>query len=97
MDMATLARWRDAALLLLAVEAAVAGLLPAVVLYRSVQGLQRLDKRLRPVLFELRMRLWRFLSVTRRVVDAIAAPFLWLYSVAAGLRHALHHLGWRCG
>jgi hypothetical protein len=95
MDMASLARWRDAALLLLVLQAAVLGLLPAVVFYRSIQGLQQLDERLRPVLFELRLRLWRVLSAIRRAADAIAAPFVWLHSVAAGLRGALHHLSWR--
>ena len=96
MDLATLARWRDAALLLLAVQAAAVGLLPAVVLYRSIQGLRQLDERLRPLLFESRIRLWRLLSGIRRVADAIVGPFVWLHSVAAGLCHALHRLGWRC-
>jgi hypothetical protein len=95
MDEAQLALWRDAALVLLAVQAAVVGLLSAVVLYRGIQGLRLLDERLRPVLFELRIVLWRFTNWTQRTMGAIAAPFLWLRSVAAGVLRASQYLGWR--
>jgi hypothetical protein len=95
MDVSRLALWRDAALLLLIVQAAAVGLLAAVVLYRSVYGLRQLDERLRPVLFELRIGLWRFTNWTQRVMGAIAAPFLRLHSVAAGVLRALQYLGWR--
>jgi hypothetical protein len=95
MDAARLALWRDAALILLAVQATAVGLLSAVVLYRSVHALRQLDQRLRPVLFELRIGLWRLLNGTQRAVGAIAAAFLWLRSVAAGVLRALQYLGWR--
>ncbi len=95
MDAAKLALWRDAALVLLAVQAAAVGLLSAFVLYRSVHVLRQLDEGLRPVLFELRIGLWRLLHSIQRVVGAIAAVFLWLRSVAAGVLRALQYLGWR--
>jgi hypothetical protein len=95
MNAIQLAMWRDAALILLAAQAMVLGLLLAVGLYWSLRGIRRLRKWIRPVLFETRLYVWRIQYETRRVLNAMAAPFVWVQSAAAGLQRALHMLGWR--
>ena len=95
MDANQIAMWRDAALTLLAVQAIVLGLLPAVALYWSLRRMRRLRQWIRPVLFETRLHVWRIQYQMRRVLNAMAAPFLWLQSAVAGLQRALQMLGWR--
>ena len=95
MDVAKLAVWRDAALIVLAVEAIALGLLPVAALYWSLRALGQLIERLLPILFESRMILWRVQQGTQRVMGAIAVPFVWLHSTAEGLRRTLEYLGWR--
>jgi hypothetical protein len=95
MEIERLAMWRDAALILLALEAFVLGLLPAAVLYWSLRGLGRLLERIRPVLFQARMVTWRTRDLTRQAMSALAAPFIWLQSALEGLLRVLDILGWR--
>jgi hypothetical protein len=95
MNAIRLALWRDAALILLAAQAMVLGLLLAAGLYWSLRGIQRLRQWVRPVLFETRLHVWRIQYKTRRVLNAMAAPFVWVQSAAAGLQRALQMLGWR--
>ncbi len=61
--------WRDVAILVLAVEAILAGLVPLVLFLLGIRGLRWLDARTRTVLRQARAR-WR--PVHRRVqaVDA---------------------------
>lgn len=95
MDTARLAIWRDAALIVLMVQAIVLGLLPAVALYWGLRGIRRLRQWIRPVLFQTRLYVWRAQHGAQNGLSAVAAPFVWLQSAADGLRQALHMLGWR--
>ena len=95
MDAAQLAMWRDAALILLALQAMVLCLPVAAGLYWSVRGIQRLRQWIRPVLFQTRLHVWKIQFQTGRVTRGVAAPFVWLQSTVAGLQRALHMLGWR--
>jgi hypothetical protein len=95
MDVNAIAMWRDAALTLLAIEAIVLGLLPAAALCWGLRRVRRLLQWIRPVLFETRLHVWRIQYQTRRVLNALAAPFLWLQNAVAGLQRALQMLGWR--
>jgi hypothetical protein len=95
MNAIRLALWRDAALILLAAQAMVLGLLLAAGIYWSLRGIQRLRQWVRPVLFETRLHVWRIQYEAERVIQAVAAPFVWVQSAAAGLQRALHMLGWR--
>jgi len=95
MDVAELAAWRDAALILLVVEAFALGLLAAAALYRSLRALRRWTERMRPVLFQARMYAWRTREWTKRAASVVAVPFIWLQSTAHGLLRALDILGRR--
>jgi len=95
MDATRLANWRDAALILLVLQAFVLGLLPAVALYWGVRGIRRLRQWLRPVLFQTRLYVWRAQHQAHRGLSAVAAPFVWVQSAATGVQRALHILGWR--
>jgi hypothetical protein len=95
MDGVQLARWRDAALILLAAQALVLGLLVAAGVYWSLRGVQRLRQWIRPVLFETRLHVWRIRHETGRVIRAVAAAFVWVQSAVVGLQRALQMLGWR--
>ncbi len=97
MDLMRLARWRDTALVLLAAEALVVGLMPALLLYWILRVLPQFRQRLLGILLETRDMLCRLQNRTRRVSDAVASPVIWLQSVVAGLRRALQTLGWRSG
>jgi hypothetical protein len=87
--------WRDAAVILLAIETMLLGLLSAMAVYWSLQAVGRLLKWIRPVLFEARMYAWRIREGTGRIMNALAAPFIWLQSTMVGLRRALERLGWK--
>jgi hypothetical protein len=89
------ATWRDAALILLATQAMVMGLLLAAGLYWSLRGVQRLRQWIRPVLFETRLRVRGVQRQAEPVIRAVAAPFVWMQSAVAGLERALEMLGWR--
>jgi hypothetical protein len=95
MDAAVLAIWRDAALILLAAQAMVLALLPAIAFYWGLRGIRRLQQWIRPVLFQTRLYVWRAQHEAQRGMDAVATPFVWVQSAAEGLQQALHMLGWR--
>jgi hypothetical protein len=95
MNAIRLAPWRDAALILLAVQAMVLALPLAAGLYWGLRGVRRLREWLRPKLFETRLHVWRIQHGAERVIQAVAATFVWVQSAAAGLRRALQMLGWR--
>ena len=95
MDTARLAIWRDAALILLIVQAIVLGVLPAIAFYWGLRGTRRLQQWLRPVLFQTRLYVWKAQHGAQRGTDAVAAPFVWVQSAAAGVQRALHMLRWR--
>lgn len=95
MDLMRVARWRDAALVLLAVEAFAVGLVPALLFYWSLRVLPQFRQRLLEVLLEVREVLCKAQHTTSRVSDAVAAPFIWLQSAAAALSRALQCLGRR--
>jgi hypothetical protein len=95
MEVERLAMWRDAALILLALEAFVLGLLLAATLYRSLRGLGRLLDRIRPVLFQARLVTWRTRELSGQAMSALAAPFIWLQSTLEGLLRVLDILDWR--
>lgn len=95
MDLMRLARWRDAALVLLAAEALVMGLMPALLLYWILRVLPQFRQRLLGVLLETRDVLCRVQDRARRVSYAVARPVIWLQSAAAALSRVLQSLGWR--
>jgi len=95
MNLAQLAAWRDAALILLVVQAFALGLALLAALFWSWRALRRLEGCLRPLLLRARLELWRFDTVIQQALRAIAAPFVWLGSLASGLRRALEVFGRR--
>ncbi len=97
MDLMRLTRWRDAALVLLAMGAFVLGLVPALLLYWSLRVLPKLRQQLLDILLRAREVLCRVQRTTGRVGSAVAKPVISLHGAAAGLRRVLQCLGWRCG
>ena len=91
--MAGLAGWRDAALILLSLEALLGGAVVGLVLYKGLRGLTQLIEQLRPVLFQVRLGTWKVCDRINHNMRALAAPFVRLHSVAAGARRALQILG----
>jgi CBS domain containing-hemolysin-like protein len=85
-DTIRLAGWRDAAVALLSVQALLLGLLPLAALYWAVRGVTRLQRWLRPALFQCRMVLWRYTRLVRQGTERVAASFVWLHSASAGLQ-----------
>ncbi|MGC8787030.1 MAG: hypothetical protein ACP5Q1_06355 [Anaerolineae bacterium] len=95
MDAIKLGAWRDAAVILLTLEAMVLALLPGLLLYRSRPALRELYLRLPTWLFKTRLIVWRIQQLTQRAMYTVAAPFIWIRSTAEGVGQALRHLGWR--
>ncbi|MBM4431413.1 MAG: hypothetical protein FJ026_13880 [Chloroflexi bacterium] len=95
MDVAQLATWRDAALILLAVQAVVLGLGLLAALYWSWRALGRVEGRLRPLLLRTRLGVWRADTLIQRAMRTLATPFVRLGSLATGLRRALEVLARR--
>jgi hypothetical protein len=93
--MARLPDWRDAALILLSVEALLAGAAVGLVLYASLRGRAQLRPPLRSWLFQVRLGTWKVCQTVNQAMRALAAPFVWWHSVVEGFRRALQVLGWR--
>ncbi len=93
--MIAIARWRDAALVLLSLEAFLAGLLPAAALYFGLRGVREFQEWLTPQLLQVRLYVWRIRGLTLRVATAIAGPFVWLHSFTAGWHRGLDILAGR--
>ncbi len=89
---AGLADWRDAALIVLAVETLLGVAAVGLVLYASLRGLAQLREQLRPWLFEARLVTWRVCDRINQVMRAVAMPFVRLHSALAGLKRALQVL-----
>lgn len=89
MDMATLAMWRDSALLLLTIEAMVIGLPILVMLYYAVRGISQLKAQVRPIFQMVRRRAGQVERGTTFVMRLLVSPLIWLLSVMAGLLRIL--------
>jgi hypothetical protein len=87
-----LADWRDAALIVLMVEALLGVAVVGVVLFQGLRGLLQLIERLRPVLFEARLGTWKVCDRINHATRVVVGPFVWLHSVAEGARHVLQIL-----
>lgn len=81
-----LAKSRDGALILLALEGLLLGVVPLVALYHATKGLRRLLPQVRPGLRRVHEGFLRAQEVVERLMAALRAPFLWGYGVVAGLR-----------
>jgi len=83
---------RDASLVLLALEAMVLALAPAAILYYVTRWLAGFLPRIRPFLRSLTLRVRRVESAVRRVMLAVARPFVLLHSLWTGIRGAVLHV-----
>jgi len=92
---AVLSDWRDAALILLILEVLLPGMAVGLVLYQTLRGLAQLRQKLLPWLFQARLVTWRVCERIKHIARMLAAPLIWLHSLAAGIRQALQVLGWR--
>jgi hypothetical protein len=97
MDTAVLARWRDAALIVLLVQAFLLGLFPAALLYRILRALPPLRPWLLPRFSRLRTGLCKVQRTTQHYLKAVAGACIWLQGTAAGLARVLNRLGGRRG
>jgi len=86
--LAALPGWRDAAMILLCIEAFVGTAAVGVALYAGLRGLAELVLRLRPWLFQARLTTWQVCERINGVMRSVARPFVRLHSVAAGLGRA---------
>jgi len=84
MNDSALAPWRDAALILLCLEAFIVGLLPLAVIYLANRGVRRLVVRARPFFRAVRARTDAVLAFTNRAMDRLASPFIAWHSWLAG-------------
>ena len=96
MNVSRLAAWRDVAVILLALQAFVVGLLAAAVTYRLWGALRLAHRRARPVLFEARVLTWKTAQRTQRFMHALAMSFVSVQSMGEGVLTALRHFGRRC-
>jgi len=94
-DVMQLARWRDAALILLTLEALLLGVPLLIALYQGLRGLAWLQERVIPILFDLRVYVEKVKEITVRITSSVAAALIWLHSVLTGLRRVLDNLCWR--
>jgi hypothetical protein len=82
-------RWRDWAVILLAVESACLAALLGVALFYALRGLRWLNVRSRPILFRTRLYVWKGTRLANSAIATVLAPFVWLQCFAAGLGRAL--------
>ena len=90
-----LVRWRDWAVVLLALEGVALGLLGGAAAIAAMRGLRWLVPRLRLWLFRIRLWVWKGARLVTSAMDVVLAPFLWLRAAAAGLKRVLVVLGRR--
>lgn len=88
-----LAHWRDIAVIFLATQGLLVGVLVFLALYFALRGLRQFQRQLRPALFQVGLYVWRIGQVSRRATDAVARPFIELHSSVVGLRRTLE--AWR--
>jgi len=90
--MMALSNWRDAAVILLSLEAFILALLLGAAVYLAWRRLRQLQAWLVPYQLLARTYTRRFREGTVRVMRAVRAPFIGLHSLLAGLRRALRIL-----
>jgi hypothetical protein len=71
-----LPEWRDLAVVLLALEAFVLGLIPAIVLFFAVRGMLWVIRKLRAVFPTIRGYFGRAAGISQRASHKIAAPVI---------------------
>ena len=81
-----LAKSRDGALILLAVEGLLLGAVPLVALYYMTKGLRRFLPQVAPAFRRTHEELLRIQALVERLMAGLRAPFLWCHGVIAGLR-----------
>ena len=84
--------WRDASLILLAVEAFVLGLVPVGLLYLANRGVRWLVVHARPVFAALHGKSQAVQRFVRTAMHKVAWPFVAWQSAAAGAQHAWRKL-----
>jgi hypothetical protein len=84
-----LARARDWAIILLALQGAVLILLSGAAAIAVLRGLRWLMPRQRLWLFRIRLGVWKGARLVTSAVELVRSPFLWLRAVAAGLERTL--------
>ncbi len=72
MDTSILAPWRDAAIVLLVLEACVIALVPGIAFFFILKGVRAVKRWLRPPLLNAQMWAQRIQHGTTRVADAVA-------------------------
>jgi hypothetical protein len=77
---------RNWSVILLALEVLVLGLVPLFILFKITQGLAWLLKRFVPAMRKAQQVLLQAKAIIERIMAVIAAPFIWITSVFAGLR-----------
>lgn len=85
----TLTNWRDLAVVLLALEGFIMGLVPAVLLFFSVKGLLWLIRKLRATGPVVQSYFRKAAEVSENVSQRVGAPFIAASATSAKLR------GWR--
>jgi hypothetical protein len=93
--MTALASWRDAAVILLSLEAFILALLVGAALYLAWRRLRQLQAWLVPYLLLVRTFTRRARKLTVRFMGALGAPFVRLRCLGEGLRRAFGILGGR--
>jgi len=88
----SLAPWRDASLILLALEAFILGLLPLAILYLANRGMRWLLRRARPVFAVVRGKADTVEQFVALAMNRAAAPFVTWHSSCAGVRGGLRRL-----
>jgi hypothetical protein len=81
-----LATARDWSVILLALEAFLASLVPLFILFKLVQWLGRLLSKVVPVLRQAQQYILKAKHYIERAMELIAAPFIWVNSVAVGIK-----------
>jgi len=87
-----LTMWRNAALLLLAIEAFLIGLPIALAFSLALRDMGQFERKIKLILPTAYERVRRVERMTRSVAEAIVAPLIWTSSVAAGVFHVIRRL-----
>jgi hypothetical protein len=82
----TLSEWADLSIILLAIEAFVISLVPALILFYCVKGMLRLLRELRRVFPIVRGYFLKAEQITKKTSDQVAAPFITASATAAQTR-----------
>jgi hypothetical protein len=88
----TLADWRDVSIILLAVEAFIFGLVPAVLFFALFKGVSSLNRKLPAAGLVVRRYFQRAERSTKVVSQRIAAPFITAGATTAQVKRWQHSL-----